>query len=65
MKFKKEISITTENYNEEQFILTRFPEAVWIAVGGKTGDGTIFYVPEKRINDVLEALSEWKEKNRD
>ena len=57
MQFKKMIAINAENYQEEQFLLSKFPDAVWINLDG----GTVFYVPEGMINEVLEVLREWKE----
>jgi len=49
MEFKKMISIKAESSIEEQFLLSKFPDAVWIALDG----GTNFYVSETRINEVL------------
>jgi hypothetical protein len=59
MQFKKMIAIQAENYQEEQFLLTKFPDAIWIALDW----GTNFYVSETRINEVLEVLNEWKRKS--
>jgi hypothetical protein len=55
MKFKKMIDIMAESYEEEQFLLVKFPEVWWDDRSGVTH----FYVEEMRINEVLEVLSEW------
>ena len=63
MKIQKLIAITTDNYAEEQYILTRFPGAWWYH-RGDVGKNT-FYVPQNREKEVKEALKEWKEKNNE
>ena len=60
MKTQKLIAITTDNYAEEQYILSKFPGAWWFNRG--VGKNT-FYVPENREKEVEEALKEWKEKS--
>lgn len=56
MEMKKMIAIRAESNMEEQFLLSKFPDAVWLALDG----GINFYVSETRINEVLEVLGEWK-----
>ena len=73
MKIKKAIKITTESYEEQQFILKRFPAAWWLEPEGLL-DGkliTVFYLDSKYTNEAteavrewIEAVREWKEKNK-
>jgi len=56
MDIKKMIAIRAESSMEEQFLLSKFPDAVWIALDG----GINFYVSETRTNEVLEVVREWK-----
>jgi len=57
---KHVIQITTESEIEEQYILEKFPEAVWVSLTGRTN----FYLPahEGNITDVESAILEWKER---
>ena len=74
MKIKNAIKITTESYEEQQFILKRFPTAWWVEPEGLL-DGkliTVFYVDSRYTNEATEALrewtkavKEWEEKNRE
>jgi len=57
------IEIVTESYEEEQFILNRFPEAWWIPQG-KGENGIIFYLPVSKEYKVQEAYNEYKERKR-
>ena len=60
MKFKKMIALQSESYEEEQFILNKFPDSVWINLDG----GTTFYVPESKINEALHVLKEWRNRGK-
>ena len=60
MKQKSVIQISTESYEEEQFILTRFPSAVWISL--KPGK-TLFHLPFAQYNEVLTTIEEWEKQN--
>ena len=57
MKYKKMVEIIAESYEEEQFLLTRFPDAWW----GHRDNLTSFYVPESRLVDVKNIVNEYKE----
>lgn len=61
MKMKEVIQITTENNIEEQYILEKFPEAVWFNLTGRTN----FYLPssESYKTEAEEVISEWEERN--
>jgi len=59
MKRKLVIEIESESYMEEQFLLDRFPHAVWVNLGGKT----IFYLPVEDKEESLKAMKEWEEFN--
>jgi len=60
MKLKKMIALESESYLEEQFILSKFPESVWINLEG----GTTFYIPESKINEALNVLKEWRNRGK-
>ena len=62
MKHKSVIQIITESYEEEQFILGKFPEAWWTTTQ-KVGH-TTFYVSELREGEVKEAINEYKERSK-
>lgn len=65
MKMRKVIEIEVDSYNEEQYILEKFPEAVWISPAGVSGGGTRFFLPESEEYgiEVEEAITEWEERN--
>jgi len=60
MKAKKVIELVTETYSEQQFILSRFPEAYWNVTGKNR---TIFYLPVSKEDLVEKTLKEWNERN--
>jgi len=55
MKSRSVIEIETETYEEEQFILNKFPRTAWI----KLGEITRFYVQNDQLTKVAKVLSEW------
>ncbi len=57
MKRKVVIQLESETYMEEQFLLDKFPDAVWLNIGGSTK----FYVDLDEKERVLEAITQWKE----
>lgn len=59
MKLNQMIEIVTNNYEEQQFILDRFP-AVWWEV--RSTNETRFYVPKSRESEVHAAINEYKER---
>lgn len=58
MKRKLVIEVESESYMEEQFLLDRFPGSQWLNLGGTTK----FYIPVDEQEEVLKALTEWKER---
>jgi len=56
MKSRGVIEIVAENYEEEQFLLTKFPRTIWI----KMGEDCRFYVSNDQLSKVAEVLAEWK-----
>ena len=56
MKSRSVIELTAESYEEEQFLLNRFPRTAWI----KLGEEVRFYIPNEKLTDVAKALTEWK-----
>ena len=57
MKRRVVIEMESESYLEEQFLLDKFPDAVWLNMGGQTR----FYMDIDEKERVLQALTEWKE----
>jgi len=57
MKHKKVIQVIAENYEEEQYILRKFPEAWWDDRNGKM----VFSIPLEQEAIVNEVISEYKE----
>ena len=60
MKHKTVIQITAESYEEEQYLLNKFPEAWWDDRQGVT----VFYVSELRDGEVRKAINEYKERKK-
>jgi len=58
MKRRVVIELESESYIEEQFLLDRLPDAVWLNMGGSTK----FYLPIEEKERVLEAITDWKER---
>lgn len=61
MKRRVVIEVESESYLEEQYLLDKFPDAVWLNMGGQTK----FYMDINDKERVLEALTEWKEIEKD
>jgi hypothetical protein len=60
MLSRKVFEIQAETYLEEQYLLTRFPESVWIP--GVRGAFATFYIPESKTKLVENAINEWRVK---
>jgi hypothetical protein len=58
MKQRTVVEITAENYIEEQLLLEKFPEAVWINLTGRTK----FYLNENTKEDVVDFIQEYEER---
>jgi hypothetical protein len=58
---KSVIQITTDGMVEEQHILEKYPEAVWVSLTGRTN----FYLPdsEELRTEVEQVILEWEERN--
>lgn len=61
MLSRKMFEIQAETYLEEQYLLTKFPESIWIP--GVRGAFATFYIPETKAKVVEHALNEWKVKS--
>jgi len=61
MKAKKVIEIQTEDYIEEQYILEKFPEALWFNFSGKI----IFYLPEEFEDEIKNEIEEFERRKND
>jgi hypothetical protein len=59
MKTRSIIEVETSNIVEEQFVLNRFPSAIWVALGERTK----FYIPYAEYNVVQEMVNEWEKQN--
>ena len=57
MKRKVVIQLESESYMEEQFLLDKFPDAVWLNISGSTK----FYIDIDEKERVLKAMTDWKE----
>ena len=57
MKRRVVIEVESESHMEEQFLLDRFPGAIWLNMGGQTK----FFMDINEKEEVLSALTEWKE----
>lgn len=57
MRRKLVIEVEAESYMEEQFLLDKFPDAKWLNLGGTT----MFYISIEEKEEVLKAITEWKE----
>lgn len=60
MKHKTVIQITAESYEEEQYLLNKFPEAWWDDRQGLT----VFYIPTTKMDQVTEVVNEYKERKK-
>jgi len=60
MKHRAVIQIDVDTYLEQQHILTKFPNAVWISVGENR---MRFYVPFQEYNEVKKVIEEWEIQN--
>ncbi len=60
MKVRKVVQITTDNYMEQQAIMGRFPDVVWMPVNGVMSKQISFYLPETKHNKVIEFMEEYK-----
>jgi len=60
MEYKAVIQIKTETYNEQQYIMSRFPSAKWIAL---EENKVMFYVSYGEYNKVKEVINEWEKSN--
>ena len=58
MKQRTVVEITAESYIEEQLLLEKFPEAVWINLTGRTK----FYLNESSKEDVIDFIQECEER---
>jgi hypothetical protein len=61
MKAKNVVQVITETYDEQQFILSRFPESFWFV---EEEDRTRFYIPVGRQEEVYKTIIEWHERNK-
>jgi hypothetical protein len=58
MKIQKAVRLTAENYIEQQAILGRFPDVIWLPANIK-GE-MFFYLPETKYKDAKEFLEEYR-----
>ena len=58
MKYKTCCEVLADNYEEEQFLLSRFPDSIWFI----TEKNVRFYIDKSHEMEVINAIAEWKEK---
>jgi hypothetical protein len=56
MKCRRVVEILTESYEEQQFILEKFPGLWW----EMRGENTVFYTTEERLEEINIAISEYE-----
>jgi len=57
MKRKVVIELKSESYMEEQYLLDKFPDSIWL----KLGSNTRFYLDIDEKDSAIKAITEWKE----
>jgi hypothetical protein len=60
MRYRRVVEIETSTYAEQQFILNRFPQAVWISV---EENKTRFYLPNEMYQKIIGVIKEWEKRN--
>jgi len=58
MKYKMCYEVIADNYQEEQFLLSRFPDSIWFI----TESHVKFFIPKNKKQELIEAVGQWKEK---
>ena len=61
MKYKMCYEVIADNYLEEQFLLSKFPDSIWFI----TEKNTRFYIPKQHKTELVNAIGEWKERKKD
>lgn len=59
MKMKSVIEVTTESYEEEQFLFRKFPNSWWDIRGNQA----VFYFQYLQYHEVKQAIEEWEKIN--
>lgn len=59
MKMRAVVELTAESYDEEQFLLNKFPGVWWELRDNKT----VFYIEYPRYHEVRSAIEEWEKIN--
>jgi len=60
MKYERVVEIKTDSYEEEQYILSKFPDA-WFS---QRGDHTIFHVSVNKESEVQKVYDEYRKLKR-
>jgi len=60
MKATNKIELITDSYEEQQFILARFPDSYWFV---EDDNKTRFYICKSKENDVDASMREWNKLN--
>ena len=56
MKCRRVVEILTETYDEQQFILEKFPGLWW----EMRGTNAVFYTTEERLNEINAVINEYE-----
>lgn len=62
MKMQAVVEVVAETYEEEQFILRKFPSAVWVAPAGMNKGNVLFFLPYAQYAEIKKAIDEWNSK---
>lgn len=60
MRLRSKLEIETNNSAEQQFILNRFPQAIWITLDENR---TKFFLPYELYAEVKSTIKEWEKNN--
>ena len=60
MKHRSVIEIEVNTYLEQQHIISRFPNAIWVSLDENR---MRFYVPYQEYNEVKKVIEEWEKHN--
>lgn len=55
MKLRRVVEVVAFTNEEQQFILSRFPESVWFELDGNVR----FYIDEEKIAELVDAVDEY------
>lgn len=60
MRLKSKLEIETYNSAQQQFILNRFPQSIWVVIDENR---TKFFLPYELYAEVKNTIKEWEKSN--